>query len=296
MATSFFSSRKRCCEQCLTRTVKVDDQEVTEYYHRGVVCHLIGQSLAVPLDVELQRPGEGEVPAAKRLLERVFANYSRYFDAVVGDGLYFEAPFFNFCLEHNKHVVAVIQGDHRLLLQDAEGLFSQRDADGRWVQGRRTVQYWDEEGFTSCEGISQPLRVLHTQETERRRERIAGQWKESEKTSSWYWATTATKGQLPSREFWQAGHWRWDIENGCFNTTSTHWGLDHVFKHDPTAIVNFILTLFLAFVLLQCFWRRNLKPPFRDRFTLIALAAELYAALGATGHQLRPCASRPRAP
>jgi hypothetical protein len=30
--------------------------------------------------------------------------------------------------------------------------------------------------------------------------------------------------------------------------------------HDPTAIVNLVLTLFLAFVLLQCFWRRNLKP------------------------------------
>jgi hypothetical protein len=93
--------------------LKVDDKEVTEYYHRGVVCHLIGQDLAIPLDAELQLPGEG----------------------------------------------------------------------------------------------------------------------------------------------------------------------DHAFKHEPTAIVNFVLTLFLAFVLLQCFWRRNLKPPLRDRFTLIALADELFAAL-----------------
>ena len=157
----------------------MDDQEVTEYYHRGVVCHLIGQDLAIPLDVEFQRPGEGEVPAAKRLLERVFANYSRYFDAVVGDGLYFEAPFINFCIEHHKDVVVVVKGDQRLLLQDAEGLFSQRAPDGQWTEHRRTVQYWDEEGFTSAEGVSKPLRVLHTLETEHRRERIAGQWKES---------------------------------------------------------------------------------------------------------------------
>jgi hypothetical protein len=69
------------------------------------------------------------------------------------------------------------------------------------------------------------------------------------------------------------------------NTTATHWGLDHVFQHEPTAIVNFVLTLFLVFVLLQCFWQRNLKPPLRDHFTLIGLAAELYAALarGACG-------------
>ena len=107
------------------------------------------------------------------------ANYSRYFDAVVGDGLYFEAPFINFCIEHHKDVVVVVKGDHRLLLQDAEGLFSQRAPDGQWTEGRRTVQYWDEEGFTSAEGVSQPLRVLHTLETEHCRERIARQWKES---------------------------------------------------------------------------------------------------------------------
>ena len=274
----------------------MDDQEVTEYYHRGVVCHLIGQDLAIPLDLELQRPGEGEVPAAKRLLERVFTNYSRYFDAVVGDGLYFEAPFINFCIEHDKEVVVVLKGDRRLLLQDAEGLFSRRSPDGQWTEGRRTVQYWDEEGFTSAEGVSKPLRVLHTIETEHCRERIAKQWKETDKISSWYWATTFSKRRLAARGYWRAGHWRWDIENDCFNTTSTHWGLDHVFKHEPTAIVNFVLTLFLAFILLQCFWQRNLKPPFRDRFTLIGLAAELYAALAGAKRAWGQCIPRARAP
>jgi hypothetical protein len=269
----------------------VGDREVLEYYHRGVVCHLIGEDLAIPLDVEMQRPGEGEVPAAKRLLERVFANYPRYFDAVVGDALYLEAPFINFCREHDKHVVVVVKGDQRLLLQDAQGLFSQR-APGQWSEGRRSVQYWDEEGFTSCEGVAEPLRVLHTVETVRRRERIALEWKESEETSSWYWATTFKQRHLPTRQLYRAAHSRWDIENGCFNSTSAHWGLDHVFKHEPTAIVNFILTLFLAFVLLQCFWTRNLKSPFRDRFTLIGLAAELYLSLAASP---RPRA-RARAP
>lgn len=170
-------------------------------------------------------------------LEWVFTNYSRYFDAVVGDGLYFKAPFINFCTEHHKDVVVVLKGDQRLLLQDAEGLFTQRAPNGQWTERRRTVQYWDEENFTSAEGVSKPLRVLHTLETEHCRERIAGQWKERDKTSSWYWATTFSKKRLPARDYWHAGHWRWDIENGCFNTTSTHWGLDHVFKHEPTAIV-----------------------------------------------------------
>jgi hypothetical protein len=274
-----FASRKRCCPQCETRTIKLKDREVTEYYHRIVACHLIGQELAVPLDAELIRPGEGEETAAKRLMERVCERYGRLFDVICGDALYLDAPFLRLCRKLHKHAIVVIKGDQRLLLQDAAQLFSQRSPE-QWTWPRRTVQYWDEEGFTSCEGFDEPLRVLRSVEAKQRRERVAGQWIEKEVNSEWYWASTLSKNQLPSRIFWEAGHNRWDIENDCFNTLSTHWGLDHCFKHDPTAIINFILTLFLAYVLLQCFWRRNLKPAARFHWsTLIALADELYRSL-----------------
>ena len=275
----FFSSRKRCCPQCQTRTVQVQGETVTEYYHQGVVCHLIGEELSLPLDLELLRPGEGEETAAKRLLERVFANYPRFVDVVTGDALYFDAPFINFCREHHKHAIVVIKGDQRLLLQDAQGLFSQQTP-SVWDEPHRRVQCWDQEGFTSAEGVKEPLRVVHTEETIHRRQRIAGQWQEHDQTSRWYWATTLSKNQLNSREIWRAGHHRWDIENDCFNTLCTHWALDHCFKHHPTAIVNFILTCFITFVLLQCFWFHNLKPPMRHLIgTLIGLASELYRGL-----------------
>lgn len=276
----FFKSRKRCCAQCQQRTIQLKDEEVTEYYHQGVVCHLIEHQLAVPLDVELLRPGEGEETAAKRLLSRVFANYPRYFDVVCGDALYFDAPFLNFCLDHGKHALVVVKGEHRVLLQDAQGLFAQQP--GRtWQDGRRTVRYWDAEGFRTAEGVRQPLRVVHTQETVRRRERVAGQWREKEEESSWYWATTLTGRQLSARRVWQAGHGRWDVENDCFNDLSMHWGLDHCFKHDAAAIANFVLTLFLTRVLLQCFWERNVKVPLRRAIgTLLGLAEELRRSLG----------------
>jgi hypothetical protein len=276
----FFNSRKRCCEQCQRRTITVQGEEVTEYYHQGVVCHLIEHELAVPLDVELLRPGEGEETAAKRLLERVFANYGRFFDVVCGDALYFDAPFINFCLDHGKHALVVVKGDHRVLLQDARGLFAQQPGQV-WQDGRRTVRYWDADGFTTAEGVKRPLRVVHTVETVRLRERVGGAWREREETSTWYWATTLSKGQLSTRRVWRAGHRRWDVENDCFDTLSMHWGLDHCYKHGPKAIVNFVLTLFLAYVLLQCFWRRNVKGPLRARIgTLLGLAEEIRRGLG----------------
>jgi hypothetical protein len=277
----FFKSRKRCCAQCQQRTLSVPGEPVVEYYHQGVVCHLIEHQLAVPLDVELLRPGEGEETAAKRLLERVIANYPRFFDVICGDALYFDAPFINFCREHHKHALVVVKGDQRLLLQDAQGLFAQQSP-RVWQEGRRTVQSWDADGFRTCEGVKQPLRVVHTRETVRRRERIAGQWQQTEATSSWYWATTLPQRQLSTRRVWQAGHRRWDVENDCFNTLSSHWGLDHCFKHAPAAIVNFVLTLFLVYVLLQCFWQRNVKPALRSMLgTLLGLAEELRRSLGA---------------
>lgn len=276
----FFASRKRCCEQCQQRTLTIKGEEVVEYYHQGVVCHLIEHSLAVPLDVELLRPGEGEEAAAKRLLGRVIANYPRLFDVVCGDALYFDAPFLNFCLGHGKHALVVVKGEHRVLLQDAQGAFAGQPPQV-WQEGKRTVRSWDAEGFTTAEGVTQPLRVVHTEETVRRRERVAGEWQEKEETSSWYWATTLKKSQLGTRRVWQAGHGRWDVENDCFNVLSMHWGLDHCFKHSATAVVNFVLTLFLAYVLLQCFWERNLKAPLRSKLvTLLGLAEEVRRGLG----------------
>ncbi len=257
---------------------KGKERKVTEYYHRGVVCTLIGFDLALPLDVEMVQPGEDEVGAAKRLLKRVFREYSRFFDAVVGDAAYLEGPFFRFCQERGKHVIAVLKNNNRALLADAEGVFSAEEPRVT-DDGRRTIEYWDAEGFTSSSGIDTPLRVLHTLETETKRERIAGKWEKKTETHTWWWATTIPKAVMPSRQIWQAAHKRWEIENQIFNTLVTHWSLNHCFRHEPTAIENFILTIFIAFVLVQAFYRRNLKAPLRARFTLIAIASQLYLGL-----------------
>ncbi len=103
----------RCRQGHLRRSlylaVRDHDQgeQVVEHYHQGVIRHLIGHALAVALDVELLRPGDGE-EAAKRLL-----------------------------------------------LRDANGLFAQRPP-AAWRDRRLAVRYWDEEGFTTCEGVEQP--------------------------------------------------------------------------------------------------------------------------------------------
>ena len=55
-------------------------------------------------------------------------------------------------------MIVTAKGDHRLLVQDAKGLFAHQPP-GRWVdeKDKRTVHFWDKEGFTSCEGVKRPL-------------------------------------------------------------------------------------------------------------------------------------------
>jgi len=258
--------------------VTVKGEEVTEYFHRGVVFHLVGFPMAMPLDVEMIRPGEGEVIAGKRLLERVMRRYGRFFDVVLADALYMEAPFYNFCLQHHKHVITVFKGEQRVLFQDAQGVFSLMKPK-IWKEGRCRIQAWDAEGFTTAEGIEVPLRVLHTEETVTKRHRQNHQWIEKTEIHHWWWVTTLPISQIPSRLLWHIAHRRWEIENDLFHTLVTYWSLDHCFKHQPTAILNFVLTLFIAFMLLQSFYYGNLKSQRRIHLTLIGLTTELHLGI-----------------
>lgn len=277
---SFFPSRHRCCPQCLQRRLMVKGEEVVQYYHRGVVFYLVGFGTAIPLDVEMLRPGEGELMAAQRLLLRVVESYDRFFKVVLADALFFNAPFFNFCLGLGKEVVTVLKDEDRVLFQDALGVFS-FTAPQTWEERNQKIRAWDAEGFTSAEGIEVPLRVLHTEEIITRRHHDAGGWIQKNETHHWEWVTTLPVARVSTYHLWQIGHGRWEIENDLFHTLATYWSLDHCFRHEPTAILNFILTLFIAFVLLQSFYLRNLKPQRRAHLTLISVAVELALGLAA---------------
>jgi len=245
------------------------------------VAQLIGFPLAVPLDVEMQQPGEGEITAARRLLDRLVKNYGRFFDAVGGDALYLEGPFFNLCQSHGKHVIAVLKANTPALLADAQDAFARRKALVRQEEGQ-TIYYWDEEGFTSAQSIEAPLRVLHTVETSEQNKILGGNTESQTQIQEWWWATTIPQSLIPSRQLRQIGHQRWHIENRLFHSLTTHWGLDHCYRHDPTAIINFVLTFMIAFIVLQAFFLRNLKPHARAHLSLIELSRLLLTGLRQT--------------
>lgn len=246
-----------------------------------MVAHLIGFDIPLVLDMEMIGPGEGEVVAARRLIERLVACHARFFDAVLADALYLEGPLFNLCIEQGKHVLAVLKENNPALLTEARALLQGAPDWGGSQQDRRNqrqVRLWDQEGFAR-ENIQVPLRLVRSEENWTQRKRIGRQWVVEEKQSEWFWATTIPQELIPARQLRQIGHERWSIENRVFNALGAHWGLNHCFHHDPAAIENFLLILFIAHALLSCFARRNLKGAL-GRLTLLDVARRLLIGLG----------------
>jgi len=255
------ASYRRSCPDCLTRTIRTEKNERTQYYHRVVAATLLGGSERMLLDSELQRPGEDEVACAMRLLERVLRDYPRAFEVVVADGLYLRADFFNFVTRRGKEVIAVLKDERRDLLQDARGLF-QGPPDTRLRRGATECECWDREGFRSWDGLDGTVRVVRSVEHTRVRRQRDGQ--EEETVAEWIWATSIQQARLRTEGIVRFGHGRWAIENeGGFNDLVNVWHADHVYRHSANAILAFWLLAELVFNLFHAFVQRNLKPVLR---------------------------------
>ena len=281
------ASYRRHCSGCLERTIHTEQGDRLQYYHRQVVLMLLSEggpgraALRLLLDLEPQRGGEDEVAAALRLLERVLARYPRAFDLVLADGLYAQAPFFNFLLRHHKHALVVLKDPRRDLYQDAYGLFQLTPPQNGQYRSR-DCRWQDLEDLRSWPQVQVPVRVVRSQERYTQRPQLTRQ--PVVLTTEWIWVTTLAAIQASTALVVRLGHQRWDIENYGFNEIVTDWNCDHVYRHHPNAIVAFLLTAFLAYNLFHAFLRLNLKPQRRCRqpeiFWARLIAAELYASAG----------------
>lgn len=268
------------CSGCLER----DEDGKIQYYHRNVTAQLNFSNFSFLLDAEPQLPGEGELTTAKRLYDRVRRNYQRAFDVVIGDALYCNAPFINMILDSGKDVITVLKDQRTNIYQQADFAFSNSKPSLRFRQGSESYTCWDEGDFRMPD-VPSKLRVLKSHESSTTRSQLDSS--EHVKTSTWMWVTSLATIQASSRTIHALAHSRWRIENDCFNELSTRWHSDHVYKHTPSAILNFFLFCLFSHNLLMCFYTRALKQALRLRFTLTTVAVMICAGLcrtTASGH------------
>jgi hypothetical protein len=278
------TSYLRHCSGCLERTLHLETGDRIQFYHRQVTLMLLPgapgtrEPIRLLLDHEPQRPGEDEVAAAMRLLDRVIHSYPRAFDLVLADALYGTAPFFNFLLARRKHALVVLKDERRNLYQDVAGLF-EHTAPQQGFRGSRACLWWDFPGLLSWPQVNGAVRVLRSLETWSVRRQL--DHRESTQTSDWVWVTTLSTAQASTARAIAFGHQRWDIENYGFNELVTDWHADHMFKHEPNALECFLLIAFLAYNIFHAFLALSLKPQAKQgktqSFWALLISAELHS-------------------
>lgn len=286
-AKEIFASPVRGCEGCLERTVRVKDRktgqmrEQTEYYHRVAVCFVVDCLIPILLDVELFRPGEGELSAARRLLKRVLKDHPRLFDVVTGDALYAEKEFIGMLRRAGKHFVIVLKDDRREICDEADRL-RRHIAPRIWSDGARDCTVWDVEHLWSWwRRPKMDLRVVWSEEKCLRPvqgRRLRGQTEPV--TSRWVWLTDLTAAECSAKDIWRFGHRRWHIENRCFHEGVVEWGFDHCFHHTPNAIAAFLLTMGMGMILVHTFLKRNVKDALRKLYSVLSLRQQFLRDLG----------------
>jgi hypothetical protein len=244
-----FNSEKIHCPQCQVREKTVQDEQgekrlVPEYYHQAVALVWISGPIPFVLGWELLAPGEGELTAALRLLQRLLPRLRKSLDLILGDALYCCRPFFKTVCGAGLEGLAISSGETEM--DDEIDLLRKTDPP-RTVPGI-DVAVWEMESEAWRQDLKRKLRVIHC---ERRYE--APPWKHERKQLRV--VTSVPIEILPAGQGWKVGRSRWRIENGTFNVLTRDYSLTHNYHHALAALVALLAMRSFASFLVQAYWR-----------------------------------------
>jgi len=287
-----FKSRHRCCQSCCQRQIELKDpagkiQTVTEYYHRQVYAQIHGPHLSTILDLEPIRPGEDEAGAALRLLGRMRRLYGpRFFDVITVDAWYATSPFIKAVQRLGWGIVAVLKQQRYDIYGEATRLSAQvKTQEFEW-KGRQ-VQLKEIKDLPFADESIGPMRVVIADEQWSERQQIHGGLTRVQKESHWRWLVDRSLDHSSGKVIHAIGHQRWGVENHAFNELTQYYSLTHCPRHEPVAMVVWLLFRVLGFNLFEFFVRLNGKLWRQGRITLQAVAKELDRALE-RAHELDP--------
>jgi len=233
------SSFSRHCELCSERTVKHKENgkmvEHTQYFHRAVGCQMVHCDVKSFLGMEWQLPGEGEVSAALRLLDRLEQQYGRgFFDIILLDALYAQSPVLDRVQQSGWDVVISLKQNCPDLYKSAIRLFSRRQPDAVVTEQRGHKIYdckiWSTEGLPFA-NRSDLVRVVRSEEVLRRNRQRNGSSEEYASDSEWVWMTTLPEKRFSPSTIRLLGHDRWKQENNGWMDLTKHWDFKHGFLH-----------------------------------------------------------------
>lgn len=268
----------RCCEACLERTVKCmvdgETREVVQYYHRISVVTIVSGGFPVPVGLRFQRKGETEVECTLALLKELRGILGcRFFDLLVGDALYLQAPLVKAVEEMGFDWVFNLKANQPELLAEAERVTGGQPE--RMVSGAEELLVWDG-GEVYWPAADRSVRVV---KTVRRQSvtRVAVQGRKGEPTSrvkekvveeatNFY---ASNLGGVSPLFLHRVGRSRWSIDTEVFQVMAREGNLKRPSIHQGHHRALVVLTMIrvLAYLLAMVFYHRQVcshfsRPPY----------------------------------
>lgn len=279
--SDIITGEKKKCPACAL----MKNGSSNHYAHKAVVAMIVGENLNYVLTHRMSKvlsertakddktkediiitKSQGELTIAAEIIPEL----PKWIDVVVGDGLYFNAPFIKDVLKSGKQAIVRVKDkttlayktmEHHAMYNQTNGSFSHKEK-GENI----TVEYYYKD--TVIEDSTVPknhperyvdvrlYKFLEIKETN-----IKGEQKLEFKET----IVAVTDKNMPAKTIWKIIHKRWNVENTCFHQLKTYCSLEHCFRHDENSI-NVILTImFMAFNIMQSFLFKRLRT-FKEKF------------------------------
>ena len=346
--TEFFRSTSIHCNECLRFQVKTKDGKVIHYVHRVVVAtrkvslcdntaKKVGTDIKPVLAAEKILPKdtcqkgdktsgaeglvspkhrhEGELTAAKRLVDKLILSYGpRFIDVFTTDALYMNYPFVS-CLSqrgkarkafalssesHRADLVARVKDERTTLYQEILALSKLvKPICGENKDGTLRYHIYEIDNLHHSLDWSIPLREFLVIEQTRHVENGKIRWDET----SFLCATTLPKWKAEADIIRKIVHAKWGIENNGFWDLKTNWlrkalrcselplrpttgaslvlrraiapRMTHNYHHHPVATFAVLLILFLVYNLFYAYVFLNMKTYRLYSLTISEVVLEL---------------------
>lgn len=242
------------------------------YGHKLSALSVVGCGLDLPLDVEPYGPGEGELTASKRLLERAVSLLgARFADYVVADGLYAGTPFIELAESLGLAVVIALNENIPDLYHAAQDRFGAEPPAARFEEAGSRVEVWDAADFEPWGHLTwSAVRVVRYRQV-----RADGQTFEA------YWLTSFGAKRVGPRALYRICKSRWAIENHTFNDAKNRYGLGHIAHHEAHSVLVHALLTCLALCVERLYRLRYLRRGTHPTLSAVELLRRLWISLGA---------------
>lgn len=245
--TNLFNIVKPSCDDC----IHMNRRGKIYYAHACTVMSLIGDGANLVVDYEMIKhrkeandTGEGEIIAAKRLLNKAVSVHKGLIDVVTYDALACNSIFINECLKLNINAVIRVKDNYNLAIRKVKKETNTKRHTKHWHDGQYEICAF--ESIFHMDGVQSALRYVKFAKRKSNGER-----------SQVLIVTTALDMNI--KTLYRIMKARWNIENRVFNNLKNYANLDHCFVHGGNAVEAILYLMFIASNLFQLFKTRRLK-------------------------------------